>query len=60
MSAFDDAFHILEDSRPKRVWRDVRLALWLMKFFIGYCTVGYRIRRRFERKKRAGQPFWVD
>lgn len=60
MSAYDDAFHVLEDNRWRRVARDVRLAVWLAKFVIAYLTVGRRIRRLYLEKKRANEPFWLD
>ena len=60
MSAFDDQFHVLERSPWKHFKRDMRLALWLTKFFIFYVFVGGRIRREYVRKKAAGEIYWLD
>ncbi len=60
MSAFDDEFHVLDDNRWKRLRRDVRLIRWIVKSFLAYLIVGGRIRRNFNRKKKVGEPYWID
>ena len=60
MPTYDEAFHVLEDDRWKRLRRDLRLATWLLKALYGYVVVGARIRRTYLEKKRAGQPYWLD
>lgn len=60
MSAYDDAFHVLEDSRWLRLKRDVRLLLWLGGFLVLYLTVGRRMRRAYREAKRLGQPLYID
>ena len=60
MPTYDESFHVLEDDRWKRLRRDWRLAMWLLKTLYGYVVVGARIRRHYREKKRAGQPYWLD
>ncbi|MCH8963561.1 MAG: hypothetical protein IIB58_01265 [Planctomycetes bacterium] len=60
MAAFDDAFHVLEDSAWKRLLRDIRLIYWLIKMFIAYIVVGGPVRRDYGRRKRSGEPYYID
>lgn len=60
MAAFDDAFHVLEDSAWKRFLRDIRLIYWLIKMFIAYIVIGGPIRRAYGRRKRSGEPYYID
>ena len=60
MSAYDDAFHVLEDSRWLRFKRDLRLLLWLSKFIWIYLTKGWAVRRRYRRQRRLGKPLYMD
>ncbi|MDP6109940.1 MAG: hypothetical protein QGF71_07680 [Rhodospirillales bacterium] len=50
----------MEDSAWQRFRRDIRLLYWLAKMFVLYFTVGGPIRRAYRRKKRAGEPFYID
>ena len=60
MSTFDEVFHVLEDSRWKRLRRDLRIAMWLLKALYTYVVLGGRIRRAYLEKKRSGEPYWLD
>lgn len=60
MSAYDDAFHVMQDSRWLRLKRDIRLAYWLAKFVFRYLTTGWAVRREYNKLKRAGQPFYMN
>ena len=60
MSAFDEKFHVLEDSRWKRFRRDVRLIRWLLLFVLFYLIAGGKVRRKYARLKARGEPFWLD
>ena len=60
MSAYDDAFHVLQDSRWLRFKRDLRLLLWLGTFLYRFMTVGARMRRKYIRHKRLSQPLYID
>lgn len=60
MSDFDDAFHVMEDSRWKRFKRDVKLARWLLLFLAFYTIKGGKIRRRYLKHKAAGTPYYID
>ena len=60
MSAYDDAFHVLQDSRWLRFKRDLRLMLWLGTFLYRFMTVGARMRRKYIRHKRLGQSLYID
>lgn len=60
MSAYDDAFHVLEDSRWLRFKRDLRLLAWLGTFLYRFMTAGRKVRRAYRRAKRLGQPLYMD
>ena len=60
MSAYDDTFHVLQDSRWLRFKRDLRLLLWLGTFLYRFMTVGARMRRKYIRHKRLGQSLYID
>lgn len=60
MPPFDEAFHVLDDSSWKRFCRDLRLIGWLAKALYGYVVTGRRIRREFRKRKRAGEPYYID
>ena len=54
------AFGIPYASAWQRFRRDIRLLYWLAKMFVLYFPVGGPIRRAYRRKKRAGEPFYID
>lgn len=60
MSAYDDQFHVLADSRWLRFKRDVRLLAWLGKFLVMYLTIARKVRKEFKRKRALGEPFFID
>ena len=59
MAAFDDAFHVLEDSAWKRFLRDIRLIDWLIKMFIAYIVIGGPIRRAYGRRSRWCESSYI-
>ncbi|MEE8397147.1 MAG: hypothetical protein V3S29_13915 [bacterium] len=60
MSAYDDAFHVLQDSRWLRFKRDLRLIRWLAKFLVLYLTKGLLLRRQYRQSRRRGGTIYID
>lgn len=51
---------ITADSAWGRRRRDARMLMRLAGMVFAYVTAGARIRRRYRRKARAGEIYWVD
>ena len=57
---FEDRFHERRPGLHWRLWRDVRLAAFLLAFMWRYATVGRRVRAEYRAKRERGEPFWLD
>lgn len=60
MSSFQEDFY-LETSNPlRRLWRNVRLAGYVLELVWFWLVRGGPIRRAVKRARRTGEPFFVD
>ncbi len=60
MAVYEQRFYLESGGPWRRAWRDLRLALYLVRLTWRWLTVGGRIRRAYARCARDGQPFWLD
>ena len=60
MSSFEERFYLGQASAWRRLWRDLRLAAYLLGSVWWWLAVGARVRRRYRAAERRGEVFRLE
>lgn len=60
MATFEETYTLRERGLGKRIRRDLRVALALIKMLWVWLTVARRVRRAYRAKEAAGEIYWID
>lgn len=57
---FQHAYYLRTDRLGPRLWRDLRLAVYLARVALSWLVRGARVRRAHRRALESGRPFYID
>lgn len=60
VGSFQEDFYLETSSPVRRLWRNVRLMIYVLRVAWMWGVAGFRVRREIARARRCGDPFVID